>query len=1832
MNRFYTFALRALILVALLTASQDAVAQYCRPALTPGFWGTGISFFQFGGFSRNSPIADQNNQTGYSYFTGQSITAFRNTPITIRVTGDQFAQMSYTIWIDLDQDGIFQPEERVWCAQSAFGSGSVTGTVTLGCATRSGRTRLRVMAQTNIGTACINDPCTFPQISQGECEDYDLDIIGSFIASFPNDTPDSSAILPRGNLYDGSSASRPMPSVSVQAGSPGQAFVLRYRIIGPLPARDTVYSADWTATGPSTGVFPVTFTSSPTNATGRLAAVGGALNTLPAIGGEYILIVRTVPSGSSCADEWTRSFTIAVNRDISTRLIRSPQPNDPPRKFKYPNTTPIPVEAIFQNSGLDTVKSFRGIARLIGPSGSQVWSDSILINEALAPAARLTQAFDNFYPNSGGHPVGLYKATVCTELIDPFPDENPFNDCLPRPGTADLIFEVGYNEEPGVNSVLVPPPGNQGLNARLITNRSLRPEAVFENNGIQDLSNVPVRLIITRLADNVTVYNQTGVVPDIAAGQFNKTIFAFPAFTPTVGGDYRFCYRVEYPGDPVTSNNELCITRTVEPNLCGVYTIGTTKPGPRNFPTIDSAINALYFFGVSCSVAFEFTDAQYTTAKTGINTPAIDLSSRVIGVGPNSTITFRPSVERSIAKAGVTVNLASESGIGVLLGQNISPTNNFAIQKQNYFANAQNANSDGYITFDGGSQKSLRFTIRKNAIPGFPSPFVSVFYLSSGSSNIAVRNCIIGNADGVVPTYADSLPQVQFNPGSNQFRFEGNTRNTTISFTAGITQRDTVNPDNFGNLDTLINTNNKFIGNEISGFGYGIASIGIGPLIKAGVNDFRAYYNLGTEISNNLIFNVRRAGIFVGYEDGVKIEGNRIYNVGAAVSTTARDAAGIIAGGEGRYNNMNLFIARNEISGVRATAWARGINIQQGRNEFQPLSGVNKGFGPRTQATFIAFPNKPEHTYITSNAIWGLSRSAANANVAGVHIYTARATSADPVTALVTPRLNTYFTMADSIVNNTIVIGNDNTTGSGAIVGIGVQNADGPIVMNNAVALTAPANAATLTQSALLYQGTIFRNGRVNTWYLPTTAPKALVSNKNAFWAPTSGIARVMEISHTSELVTAGSQTEFTTIDQWRNWTGQDINSPVGNFVAEHEFQGVAPNQRLRVNVTPRAPIGSILNNNGERLVGTRTDIEGNIRGEAGLGYDIGADEFNGRLYVSDLEVIDILSPAAYRDATGATSDAEYIMTKAPIDVRSRVRNNGALATTNSQIRVRIYVETAASNNANSSTPTFNTVPEIDRVVGTALASGQSKDIQFGIPGWSPQPYYGMTGYNVPAQFTAMNYNVTPRYRIEVSTASDEFNPNNVFTKVVRFYLIKSTRRMVVSGDNISRNILTGTPTANDIASRLNADSLQKALGDLGYIIDPSSDRYDFDIFDRTSWATRSVDYTAYQTMFWAHDLNPLSRTERDDIRNYIASGQPGRKKNIAIAASALPSQHNGVSIVSDINFVQRVLRSNLRAPGTPFSPNYSGRYVDGRTLTRGNSEMVVRTGFAGDPDPTPALVSIFSDQATLGVANVAYSYRRADRTTTDSIMGTATAGITINSVYLGVDWRHFGRTGVRTGVERVVRGIFDFFETNGGGLVPVQVVDFNAKARSKNVDVFWATSSEKNLDRFEIERASTASVKAGDIADASSFQKIRTVSATGNSTSRRDYSLTDDNLAAGTYVYRLTAVDKDGTRSSSMEAQVTIEGENTGIAINAITPNPVVANASVTFTLAQASEVAMTLVNTAGEEVVSVANASFSAGEHIVQLDADKLASGSYTLILRSNGMVTSKTVTVTK
>jgi hypothetical protein len=807
------------------------------------------------------------------------------------------------------------------------------------------------------------------------------------------------------------------------------------------------------------------------------------------------------------------------------------------------------------------------------------------------------------------------------------------------------------------------------------------------------------------------------------------------------------------------------------------------------------------------------------------------------------------------------------------------------------------------------------------------------------------------------------------------------------------------------------------------------------------------------------------------------------------------------------------------------------------------------------------------------------------------------------------------------------VMNNDNQVGSGAIVGVGIQNANGATVKNNAIALLGEANAASMAHSALFYQGTLFRNGRANDWYLPTDAPSSMVSDRNAYYTPNAGIARFVEISHMSEMVSAGSQSEFLTMSQWKRWTGQDVNSVYGDFVSEHEFQGIAPNQRLRVKVTPRAPIGSILNDRGERIASIMKDIDGQERGAAGQGYDIGADEFDGRLYVSDLEMVDILTPGAYKSATGVTAEAEYIMTKAPVDVTARVRNSGALPRTNAPVTVSVYMETAASNNGGFATPTWETTPQVSKTVQVAdLGSGANADVIFGLTNFVPQTYTDLSGYTVPQRFTAMAINVTPRYRVVVDVPSDENNANNTTTKTVRFYVKRSTKDIMVSGTDAS-TIVGGTTPTNQIAGRLNADSVMKALKDLGWANNPSTGSYNYDVFDRSAWEGRAVDYGMYRTMFWAEDENGLTREQRDDLRNFISSGTARLKHNLAIASQGLVRQHVGSAIVTDQTFINRELRAQYAAPGTPASPNYDNKRIVGEAVARGTIETVKATTTANDNAPVPALMTLFSDNQTSGIALKAYTYHPSDRTSTVDVAGTATASLTHNVVYMGVDWRHFARTSTFKGVEGVVRGIVDFFDENGGTVVPVELVSFDAKARTSDVDVFWATASEQNADHFRVERSDvTAGVTSTD-----DYATVATVAASGTTTDRRDYAVVDRNVAPGTYLYRLVMADRDGSQSRTPAVQVVI-GQEQAAVITSVTPNPVVNESRVVLSLQQPAMTTVTVVDINGRTVATIHDGDLSAGTHELTLDASALANGAYTIVVNADGASTSSTIRVVR
>ena len=108
---------------------------------------------------------------------------------------------------------------------------------------------------------------------------------------------------------------------------------------------------------------------------------------------------------------------------------------------------------------------------------------------------------------------------------------------------------------------------------------------------------------------------------------------------------------------------------------------------------------------------------------------------------------------------------------------------------------------------------------------------------------------------------------------------------------------------------------------------------------------------------------------------------------------------------------------------------------------------------------------------------------------------------------------------------------------------------------------------------------------------------------------------------------------------------------------------------------------------------------------------------------------------------------------------------------------------------------------------------------------------------------------------------------------------------------------------------------------------------------------------------------------------------------------------------------------------------------------------------------------------------------------------------------------------------------------THGRGLftaqvpavLPVTLTEFNGQLEASSVNLNWSTGSELNAKDFDVEKST----------DGSSFYKIGTVRATGNTTSKRDYQFRDNFLSPANY-YRLRMNDED--RNSKLSHVVLIK------------------------------------------------------------------------------------------
>jgi len=183
--------------------------------------------------------------------------------------------------------------------------------------------------------------------------------------------------------------------------------------------------------------------------------------------------------------------------------------------------------------------------------------------------------------------------------------------------------------------------------------------------------------------------------------------------------------------------------------------------------------------------------------------------------------------------------------------------------------------------------------------------------------------------------------------------------------------------------------------------------------------------------------------------------------------------------------------------------------------------------------------------------------------------------------------------------------------------------------------------------------------------------------------------------------------------------------------------------------------------------------------------------------------------------------------------------------------------------------------------------------------------------------------------------------------------------------------------------------------------------------------------------------------------------------------------------------------------------------------------------------------------------------------------------------------------------------GFSHFGIGKGGGVLPIQLVYFDAKPAGNSVICSWRTLTEINNDYFTIERS----------ADGRTFAPVGTKDGAGNSNAVLNYSFEDKEAPPTVLYYRLKQTDFDGQFTYSKIKSVVFKPENMAdvITIGSISPNPFKSDFSVTYSVLNNADVTVSLMNASGQEVYHEQQNAMKGTNRFDYNDADNMPTGIY-------------------
>ena len=182
---------------------------------------------------------------------------------------------------------------------------------------------------------------------------------------------------------------------------------------------------------------------------------------------------------------------------------------------------------------------------------------------------------------------------------------------------------------------------------------------------------------------------------------------------------------------------------------------------------------------------------------------------------------------------------------------------------------------------------------------------------------------------------------------------------------------------------------------------------------------------------------------------------------------------------------------------------------------------------------------------------------------------------------------------------------------------------------------------------------------------------------------------------------------------------------------------------------------------------------------------------------------------------------------------------------------------------------------------------------------------------------------------------------------------------------------------------------------------------------------------------------------------------------------------------------------------------------------------------------------------------------------------------------------------------------------------LPVTLLSFEGKRSNGTASLNWSTSSEQNLDKFEIQKS----------LNGYTFIKAGTVKAIGNSQLLLQYSFTDTSINAPVVYYRLKMID-NGIDKSAYSKTIALRANNE-LVLNAISPNPFVNGLNLKFTSVKDAPVIITLKDITGRKIISTKYAVKKGLNNIYFGALQSIMKGTYFIELGiSNDIILNKIV----